>query len=68
MCLQAEVAISLILSLIYAIYVCRHQLDHVLDDQSLKAVHNATKLTRKQAVNVKVDIAKLKQQTSGTYC
>ena len=45
------------------------QLDHVLaqTDQSLKAIHQAIKVTQEQAVKVKTDVTKLKQQTSAAY-
>ena len=47
----------------------RDQLDNVLvqTDQSLKAIHKAIKVTQEQAVKVKADVTKLKQQTSAAY-
>ena len=45
------------------------QLNHVFPqtDQSLNAIHKAIKVTQKQAVKVKADVTKLKQQTSAAY-
>ena len=47
----------------------RGQLDHMLTltSQSLKAIHKAIKMTHEQAVKIKADVTKLKQQTSAAY-